>query len=349
MKVNNTDYRTLWMKNGVVYLIHQNKLPYHFEILESETYSETVAHIRNMTVRGAGAIGAAGAFAMAQGCLEAPATDYLSFIEKAKQTISSARPTAQNLFYAIERVYQQGLISPEMAVIEAQRVADEDAAASQAIGDYGNSLIKDGFNVATHCNAGWLAFVDFGTALSPIYAANRSGKKVHVWVDETRPRLQGARLTAWELQNEGISHTIIPDNATAFLMSQHKIDLMIVGADRVARNGDTANKIGTLEKAIAAHIYNIPFYIAAPSSTFDFDCQTGEQIPIEHRSEEEVLWVEGLDQQGAIQRINIANPNSRALNPAFDVTPARFITGFITEKGIIKANELEITAKLINR
>ncbi len=349
MNISNQHYRTLWMKNGVVYLINQNKLPYHFEILESKTYSETVAHIRNMTVRGAGAIGAAGAFAMAQGCLEAPANDYLSFIEKAKQIVSSARPTAQNLFYAIERVYLQGLISPEMAVAEAQRVADEDAAASQAIGDYGNSLIKDGFNVATHCNAGWLAFVDFGTALSPIYTANRCGKKLHVWVDETRPRLQGARLTAWELQNEGISHTIIPDNATAFLMSQHKIDLMIVGADRIARNGDTANKIGTLEKAIAAHIYNIPFYVAAPTSTFDFNCPTGDNIPIEYRSEEEVLWCEGLDINGESHRINIANPKSNALNPAFDVTPSRFITGIITEKGIIKANEQEITTKLINR
>ncbi len=349
MKVNNIDYRTLWMENGVVFLINQNKLPYHFEIVESATSSETVAHIRNMTVRGAGAIGAAGAFAMAQACLEAPVETYQSYIEKAKQTISSARPTAQNLFYAIERVYLQGLISPEMAMEEAQRVADEDAAASQTIGVFGNTLIKDGFNVATHCNAGWLAFVDFGTALSPIYTANRSGKNLHVWVDETRPRLQGARLTAWELQNEGISHTIIPDNATAFLMSQHKIDLMIVGADRIARNGDTANKIGTLEKAIAAHIYNIPFYVAAPSSTFDFNCPTGDNIPIEYRSEEEVLWCEGLDINGESHRVNIANPNSGAMNPAFDVTPAQFITGIITEKGIIEANEQEITTKLTNR
>lgn len=349
MNISNQHYRTIWMKNGVVFLINQNKLPYHFEILESKTYLETVDCIRNMTVRGAGAIGAAGAFAMAQACLEAPVDGYLAFIQKAKQVISSSRPTAQNLFYAIERVYLRGLISPEMAVIEAQDVADEDATASQAIGNYGNTLIKDGFNIATHCNAGWLAFVDFGTALSPIYAANRSGKKLHVWVDETRPRLQGARLTAWELQNEGISHTIIPDNATAFLMSQQKIDMMIVGADRIARNGDTANKIGTLEKAIAAYIYNIPFYVAAPTSTFDFDCQTGDNIPIEYRSQEEVLWCEGLDKDGVLHQINSANPNSSALNPAFDVTPAKFITGFITEKGIINATEQEISTKLKNR
>lgn len=349
MKVNNTDYRTIWMENGVVYLIDQNKLPHKFEILESRTYLDTAAHICNMTVRGAGAIGAAAAFAMAQGCLEAPAQNYLPFIEKVKQLVASTRPTAQNLFYAVNRVYLQGIISSEMAVKEAQRVADEDADASQAIGNFGSTLIKENFNVATHCNAGWLAFVDFGTALSPIYVAHRAGKKLHVWVDETRPRLQGARLTAWELQNEGVSHTIIPDNATAFLMSQHKIDLMIVGADRIARNGDTANKIGTLEKAIAAHYYNIPFYVAAPSSTFDFNCKFGKDIPIEYRSEDEVLWSEGQDKDGIFHRINIANPKSSALNPAFDVTPARFITGFITEKGIIAANEQEITSKLINR
>jgi S-methyl-5-thioribose-1-phosphate isomerase len=236
-----------------------------------------------------------------------------------------------------------------MAVIEAQRIANEDAAASQAIGNFGNTLIQDGFNIATHCNAGWLAFVDFGTALSPIYVAHRNGKKIHVWVDETRPRLQGARLTAWELQNEDIPHTIIPDNATAFLMSQHKVDMMIVGADRIARNGDTANKIGTLDKAIAAHFYNIPFYVAAPSSTFDFDCKTGDSIPIEYRSEEEVLWCQGLDKEGLSHQINCANPNSKALNSAFDVTPAHLITGFITEKGIFKANEQEITDQLINR
>lgn len=346
MKVGSTDYRTIWMQNGIVFLIDQNKLPYKFEIIESKTSTETASYIRDMTIRGAGAIGAAGAFAMAQGCLEAPTNDYFGFIQQVEKLVASTRPTAQNLFYAIDRVYRRGLISPQAAVEEAMNVADEDAAASQAIGNFGNNLIEDGFNVATHCNAGWLAFVDYGTALSPMYMANRNGKKIHVWVDETRPRLQGARLTAWELQNEGIPHTIIPDNANAFLMSQHKIDLMIVGADRVARNGDVANKIGTLEKAIAAHYYKIPFYVAVPSSTFDRECKTGEDIPIEYRSEEEVLWCEGLDAHGQLHRINIANPMSKALNPAFDVTPAHLITGFITEKGIIEANEQAITSKI---
>lgn len=348
MKIENKHYRTIWMRDGIVSLIDQNLLPFEFEIIECNTYLETAEVIRNMTVRGAGAIGAAGAFAMAQSFLEAPTDDFSNFVLLAKEHISKTRPTAQNLFYAIERVYLKGLQGVELAVAEAQRVADKDAADSQAIGDFGNELIQDGFNIATHCNAGWLAFVDFGTALSPIYAAHRSGKKIHVWVDETRPRLQGARLTAWELSNEGVSHMIIPDNATALLMSQGKVDMMIVGADRVAINGDTANKIGTLEKAIVAHAYGIPFYVAVPSSTFDFDCKTGNDIPIEYRSQDEVLWCEGLDDKGIKHKIHIANPTSMALNPAFDVTPAKFITGFITEKGIVAADEKSIVSKIFN-
>ena len=348
MKKENIHYRTIWMKDGIVSLIDQNLLPFEFQIIECKTHLETAEVIRNMTVRGAGAIGAAGAFAMAQAFLEAPIDDFSNFVLLAKEHIAKTRPTAQNLFYAIERVYLKGLQGVELAVAEAQQVADKDAADSQAIGDFGNELIQDGFNIATHCNAGWLAFVDFGTALSPIYAAHRSGKKVHVWVDETRPRLQGARLTAWELSNEGVSHTIIPDNATALLMSQGKVDMMIVGADRVAINGDTANKIGTLEKAIVAHAYGIPFYIAVPSSTFDSNCKTGNDIPIEYRSQDEVLWCEGLDDKGVKHKINIANPTSTALNPAFDVTPAKYITGFITEKGIVAANEKSIVSKIFN-
>lgn len=346
MRVKNVDYRTIWMEQGTVFLIDQNKLPFRFEIIESGSAAQTAEYIRNMTLRGAGAIGAAAAFAMAQACLEASTSDYLPALEKARQMIAATRPTAQNLFYAVNRVYQQGRIHPQAAVEEAQRIANADASDSQAIGRYGNTLIKDGDNIATHCNAGWLAFVDYGTALSPIYTAHREGKNIHVWVDETRPRLQGARLTAWELENEGVPHTIIPDNATAFLMSQKKIDLMIVGADRVACNGDTANKIGTLEKAIAAHIYNIPFYVAVPSSTFDPNCKSGEEIPIEYRNESEVLWCEGLDASGSLHRVKVANPASKALNPAFDITPARFITGFITEKGIIKPNEQEIKSNI---
>jgi methylthioribose-1-phosphate isomerase len=231
-------------------------------------------------------------------------------------------------------------VSTEHAIAEAQAIADEDANASQKIGEFGNELIKDGYGIATHCNAGWLAFVDYGTALSPIYASHKEGKNIFVYVDETRPRGQGARLTAWELHNAGIPHAIIPDNATAWYMSHGKIDLMITGADRIAANGDTANKIGTLEKAIAARHFNIPFYIAAPASTFDMNTPNSGKIVIEERDPEEVLFQEGLTKDGIRERILVCSPGSAALNPAFDVTPAGLITGFITEKGIVKPKDL---------
>jgi S-methyl-5-thioribose-1-phosphate isomerase len=190
----------------------------------------------------------------------------------------------------------------------------------------------------THCNAGWLGFVDYGSALSPVYVANNSGKKIFVYVDETRPRSQGARLTAWELQNEGIDHAIIPDNAGAYYMSKGMVDIMIVGADRIASNGDVANKIGTFEKAIVAHEFGVPFYVASPLSTFDMDCKRGDDIIIEQRHPTEVMFQTGMDNEGKIVEILVSNPGSPALNPAFDVTPASFIDGIITEKGIIKAN-----------
>jgi S-methyl-5-thioribose-1-phosphate isomerase len=228
------------------------------------------------------------------------------------------------------------------ALREAHKIADKDSEDSILIGEYGETLIRDGCQILTHCNAGWLAFVNFGTALSAVYLAHDHGKKLFVYVDETRPRGQGAKLTAWELNNAGIPHSIIPDNAAAHYMSLGKIDLVITGADRIAANGDTANKIGTLEKAIAAKAFNIPFYIAAPTSTIDLHCRSGRNIPIEERSPEEVLYQEGADQSGKIQKIRIASPGSAALNPAFDVTPSKYITGIITEKGIIKPSESEI-------
>ena len=349
MLVGKTEYRTIWMENGVVMMIDQNLLPFTFKIVKSSTFEETANHIRIMTVRGAGAIGAAAGFAMAQACLQAPNDGYERYIFKARKLIEETRPTARNLFYAIERVFAAGVNNKENALIAAQAIANQDAADSQAIGIFGNEIIKSGFNIATHCNAGWLAFVDFGTALSPIYVAHRSGKKIHVFVDETRPRLQGARLTAWELQKEGVPHTIIPDNATAFLMYQKKIDLMIVGADRIAINGDVANKIGTLEKAICAKAFNIPFYVAAPSSTFDSKCKSGDEIKIEYRDEDEVLWQSGITKNGEIETILLSNPLSPALNPSFDITPAEYITGIITEKGIIEPNRNAIAKLILNR
>ncbi|MFA5781991.1 MAG: S-methyl-5-thioribose-1-phosphate isomerase [Bacteroidales bacterium] len=344
MKVNNKQYRTVWIEGNDVCMIEQNLLPFEFHIYHAKTYKDTCGAIKTMIVRGAGALGTTAGYAMAQASMEAPENKYSEFISQAKSEIESARPTAQNLFYAVERVYNAACISKEKAVAEAKKVADEDALASRKIGEYGNTLIKDGFNILTHCNAGWLAFVDYGTALSPIYTAHHTGKKIFVYVDETRPRSQGARLTAWELKNENVPHAIIPDNAGAFLMSQGKVNMIITGADRIARNGDTANKIGTLEKAIVAKHFRIPFYVAAPTSTIDLNCPMGKDIPIEHRSEEEVLYQTGLDKNGNLVEILVCSPGSNAINPAFDVTPAEFITGIITEKGIISASEKDITS-----
>ncbi|MCX6305239.1 MAG: S-methyl-5-thioribose-1-phosphate isomerase [Bacteroidetes bacterium] len=336
MKVNGIDYQTVWMKGTSVFFIEQNLLPFQFSIREAKTCSDSCHAIRTMMVRGAGAIGALAGFAMAQAALESPEQDYHSFLQKARIVIESTRPTARNLFYAVEKVHTAALISAAGAVSAAQQVACRDAGDSRKIGEFGNALILDGMNIETHCNAGWLAFVDYGTALSPIYLAHQLGKKIFVYADETRPRSQGARLTAWELKQAGVPHTIIPDNAGAWLMSLGKIDMVIVGADRIAANGDTANKIGTLEKAIAAKEYGIPFYVAAPTSTFDIHCPDGTHIPIEERSEDEVLYQDGITIDGRHERILVCSPGSSALNPAFDVTPAKLITGIITEKGIVK-------------
>lgn len=332
MKVDGKDYRTVWIEEGIVNLIEQNLLPFEFSIFKAEDYKQTCFAIKTMIVRGAGAIGAAAGYAMAQAFIEDNSKD---FVENARKEIEATRPTARNLFYAVEKVFEAGMVSVEKAVEQAEKIAGKDVSDSCAIGEHGKDLIKDGHHIATHCNAGWLAFVDHGTALAPIYFAHEEGKEIYVYVDETRPRNQGARLTAWELHNERIPHSIIPDNATAHFMSEGKIDLMIVGADRIAANGDVANKIGTLEKAVLAKQFDVPFYVAAPLSTFDLNCATGKDIPIEFRDEEEVLYQSGPDEKGETKKIRIASPGSGALNPAFDVTPASFIEGIITEKGII--------------
>jgi S-methyl-5-thioribose-1-phosphate isomerase len=324
------------MEGSRVFMIDQNKLPFHFKIASFDNYLETCRAIRDMTVRGAGAIGSAAGFAMAQASLMANEQHYEHELEKARKEIEGTRPTARNLFYAVERVFTAALKSTDQAAEEALSIADQDAKDSLAIGQLGMELIPDRARIGTHCNAGWLAFTDFGTALSPIYLAHEAGKKVFVYIDETRPRSQGARLTAWELNNAGIEHVIIPDNATAHFLSRGDIHLMIVGADRIAANGDVANKIGTLEKALAAKRYGVPFYVAAPSSTFDLLCEEGTMIDIELRSEAEVLYVEGPDDQGIVRKIRTASPGSHALNPAFDITPVDLLTGIITEKGIIE-------------
>ncbi len=332
--------RAVWAEANMVYLIDQIKLPFEYTIYKSETYLETCSAIKTMITRGAGSIGATAGFAMWQAVYEAPEINYKEFISKAKSEIENTRPTARDLFAAVARVYNKALISKEEAKIESHKIADENAEAGKKIGEYGNTLIKDKFNILTHCNAGRLALVEHGSAIAPIYEAFNNKKDIFVYADETRPRSQGARLTAWELNDAGIPHAIIPDNAAAWYMSQGKIDMIIVGADRIVANGDTANKIGTLEKAIVAKEYNIPFYIAAPSSTFDLETKTGKAIPIEEREEEEVLYQTGPDDNGVMRKILIASPGSNAYNPAFDVTPAKFIKAYITEKGIIEAGDI---------
>ena len=343
MLVNAKHYKTLWMTGNSISMIDQNRLPFHFEILETTSYLDTCKAIKNMTVRGAGAIGVCAGFAMAQAALEAPNEQYSSFILKARDDIEATRPTARNLFYATELVYNAALLSREKALVEAQKLANEDEQACKKIGEYGNTLITDGMNIETHCNAGWLAFVDYGSALSPVYEAKRTGKNIHVWVDETAPRNQGAKLTAWELCNENIPNTVVPDNAGALLMMNGKVDIMIVGADRIAANGDTANKIGTLEKAIVAKEFGIPFYIAAPTATIDLSCKTGLGITIEERHQDEVLYSYGtIDGSDTIVKTRTSAPQAQAYNPGFDVTPAKYITGIITERGIIKPTDHEI-------
>ncbi len=328
--------RAVWAIDSKVYMINQIKLPFEEDVFVSENYIETCEAIKTMVVRGAGSIGAAAGYALMQAAFEAPEDKYEKFLTKAKKEIEETRPTARDLFAATERVYKKALISKEEAEKEADKIADETSEAGKKIGEFGNELIKDGFGILTHCNAGPLALTEYGSALAPIIEAHRSGKKITVYVDETRPRNQGAKLTAWELQKAGVPHLIIADNAAGLLMMQGKINMVITGADRIAANGDTANKIGTFEKAVLAKEFNIPFYIAAPDSTFDKNCPTGKDIPIEERDENEVLYISGIDESGTVQKIRIANPDSHAYNPAFDITPAKYITGFITSAGIKK-------------
>jgi len=350
------DYHTVWLTGKTVKMIDQKLLPHKFEIYEARNYRETAEAIRNLTVRGAGAIGVTGAFGVAQAALEAQTEDlkeFLNYVENAAAILKGTRPTAVNLFHAIDRCLSAirggGTVDEcrELAVREAQRIADEDVEASRKIGEYGKALIKDGFGILTHCNAGALAFIDYGTALSPIRFAHYEGKNIFVFVDETRPICQGARLTAWELLQEGIKHAIIVDNAAGFYMRNGNIQLVIVGGDRIAMNGDVANKIGTYEKAVLAKENRIPFYVAAPLMSFDSKCRSGKDIPIEERSPEEVLTMWGANEKGRFTEIRMAPTHSEARNPAFDITPAKYLSGIITERGIIKPPFKENISKFL--
>lgn len=344
------DFRTVWAEGlpaaPVVRMIDQTRLPFEFVVHEAPDVNATSEAIRDMTVRGAGAIGAAAAFGMAQGFSELNPLG-------ARRQLEATRPTAQNLFYATKRVFEAAERSQSpvrTAWEEAQQVADEDADACRRIGEYGAELIPDNGVVVTHCNAGWLAFVDWGSALSPVYVAHRAGRKVKVFADETRPRQQGGRLTAWELHNEGIEHEISPDTGIVDLLKYVKVDLVIVGADRIAENGDTANKIGTHMVALAAREFGVPFYVAAPTSTIDLDKKSGQEIPIESRSDEEVQYITGQTEDGRIERVLVVNPGSPARNRGFDVTPAHLITGgIITQNGIIRPKAEDIQAVKLSR
>ncbi len=345
MNVDGKHYRTVWLDGGVVKMINQPLLPHRFEIIGLPTHVDTARSISTMITRGAGAIGATGALGMVQAVFEAPDDRFHEYIAAAAETMRSTRPTAQNLFYGINRVLQavqaQGdnlAAAREAARAAGLEVADDDAACCEAIGQHGLEVVPDGARVSTHCNAGWLAFVDWGSAISPIYAAHRAGRRVHVWVDETRPRSQGARLTAWELGQEGVSHAVIADNAAGFMMAKGQVDLVIVGSDRIAINGDVANKIGTYTSALAAKACGIPFFVAAPTTTIDPDCPSGDGIPIEVRDQDEVRYTWGWSDEGRFIRVRTTPDASPGHNPAFDVTPAELVAGIITEQGIVPAS-----------
>ncbi len=345
-------YRTVAFdaaKNSVR-LIEQRLLPHEFKVVAMRDYRETARAIRDMIVRGAGAIGATAAYGLAQGARAFRGRDGRKFsthVEAVYRTLEAARPTAVDPVNAMDGVRRAmrngGTVAQQqaLALAAAEDFADADAAHCAAIGRHGASLIRRGMNVLTHCNAGWLAFVDIGSATAPLYAAQAQGKKFHVFCDETRPRSQGATLTAWELAQQKIPHHIIADNAAGHLMARGEIDLVIVGSDRtLGRTGEVANKIGTYTKAVLAQRHGIPFYVAIPLSTIDWKLKSGRAIPIEERSADEVLGAWGVNQCGRREYVRVANPGSDARNPGFDVTPPDLITGIITPVGIFRPRQL---------
>jgi methylthioribose-1-phosphate isomerase len=360
MNVGGKHFRTIWVSEddpSVIQIIDQRPLPHLFVIEDLTTVDDACAAIRDMHVRGAGLIGAAAGYGMVLAALAAPRESAAAFdaaMQAAAQQLMATRPTAVNLEWAAKR--QLAAIAAagddvetkiEAVASMAQEIADEDADFCRRIGEHGLSLIaeisrrKNGepVNVLTHCNAGWLAFVDYGTATAPVYAAHDQGIPVHVWVDETRPRNQGARLTAWELGEHGVPHTIIVDNVGGHLMQHGMVDLVITGTDRTTYTGDVANKIGTYLKALAARDNGVPFYVALPSSTFDWEMRDGvAEIPIEQRDATEVRMITGL-YEGEMATVRLTPEESPAANYAFDVTPARLVTGLITERGICEASE----------
>ena len=348
MRIKNKSYRTIWFENNLVKIIDQTKLPHQFIIKDLTTVKDAINAIKTMEVRGAPLIGATAAYGLVLSIIE---KNDLSFLKKSSKDLISSRPTAINLKWAVDRMMKKlsGVNDKDilrLALDEAKNIVEEDVSFCKNIGLNGLKIIeeisnkkKDTVNILTHCNAGWLATIDWGTATSPIYHAHQKGLKVHVWVDETRPRNQGANLTSYELNEEGIPNTVITDNAGGILMQRGQVDMCIVGTDRTLSNGDVCNKIGTYLKALAAKDNNVPFYVALPSSTIDWNIKDHKQIPIEERNSEELSHVEGIDKNNQVTKVRIYPEKSKSLNLAFDVTPAKYVTGLITEKGICEASE----------
>jgi len=359
MKIDGKDLRPIWFDSdlNVVKIIDQRRLPHEFVIADLETVDDVITAIKEMHVRGAPLIGVTAAYGVYLAALNSPVKTFGDdYLKEECRRLKAARPTAVNLSWAVDKVLSEVLKTDNASEIfnvarkEAEKIAGAEAENCRKIGEHGLSLIDeisrkkqgDTVNLLTHCNAGWLACIEYGTATAPIYAAFNNGIDIHVWVDETRPLNQGARLTAWELGKHGVKHTVITDNAGGHLMQHGMVDMVIVGTDRTTFTGDVANKIGTYLKALAARDNNIPFYVALPSSTFDWKIKDGiKEIPIEERDPNEIRYVQGLD-RGTIRSVLIPPKGSQAANFAFDVTPARLITGFITERGVCKASEKDI-------
>ena len=348
MKIAGKEYRTIWFEKNLVKIIDQTKLPHQFIIKDLKTVYEAINAIKVMEVRGAPLIGATAAYGLVLAIQE---NNDQSFLKKSADDLISSRPTAINLKWAVDRMIKKlsGVNNKDilqLALDEAKDIIEEDVSYCKNIGLNGLKIIeeisnkkRDVVNILTHCNAGWLATIDWGTATSPIYHAHQKGIKVHVWVDETRPRNQGANLTSYELNEEGIPNTVITDNAGGILMQRGQVDMCIVGTDRTLSNGDVCNKIGTYLKALAAKDNNVPFYVALPSSTIDWNIKDHKQIPIEERNSEELSHVEGIDKNNQVTKVRIYPQKSKSMNLAFDVTPAKYVTGLITEKGICEASE----------
>ena len=355
MRVGDRHYRSLWADDapGAVHVIDQTRLPHVFETRTIASADAMAEAILAMRVRGAPLIGVAAAFGLALAVLRDPSD---ASVERAIAMLRATRPTAVNLAWALGRMRERlAPLAPkeraEAAWAEAQAIADEDVALNEAIGRNGLAILEQEYkakqravNILTHCNAGWIATVDWGTVTAPIFLAHDRGIPVHVWVDETRPRNQGL-LTAWELASHGVPHTLIVDNAGGHLMQRGDVDLVMVGADRVTRRGDVCNKIGTYLKALAARANGVPFYAAVPTPTIDWGIEDAmREIPIEQRSEDEVRIVRGLDPEGRFAEVTIAPATTAVANPAFDVTPAELVSGILTEKGMVRANERELAA-----